>query len=60
MPSQVFGVRNEAGYWVKADPGFSRGTVLEEEFRAANVTTLPDIVENAAAKLGDKPCMGTR
>ncbi|XP_047499261.1 long chain acyl-CoA synthetase 9, chloroplastic-like [Penaeus chinensis] len=59
-PSQIYGVRHEDGYWVKADPGYQKGKFLEEEFRAANITTLAAIVENAATKLGNKPCMGVR
>ncbi|XP_063595799.1 uncharacterized protein LOC134772691 [Penaeus indicus] len=59
-PSQIFGVRNEAGYWVKADPGNPNGLRLKEELQAANVTTVPAIVEHAAKKLGNKPCLGTR
>ncbi|XP_042891092.1 long-chain-fatty-acid--CoA ligase 4-like [Penaeus japonicus] len=54
------GVRNEAGYWVKGDGGHKHGFRLLEELQAASATTLPAILEYAANKHGDAPCMGTR
>lgn len=54
------GIRNEAGKWIKGDGGHKRGFSLIEELEKENVTTLHGLLEYAANKHGEAPCMGTR
>uniref|UniRef100_A0A0N7ZBX8 long-chain-fatty-acid--CoA ligase n=2 Tax=Scylla olivacea TaxID=85551 RepID=A0A0N7ZBX8_SCYOL len=54
------GVRQEDGSWVKGEGGHKHGFALLEELKSNDSLTVPAILEFAATKHGQAPCMGTR
>ncbi|XP_071520114.1 uncharacterized protein [Panulirus ornatus] len=54
------GIRNDSGYWIKGEEGHEHGYTLLENLKEVNAITVPAILEYAANKHGEAPCMGTR